>query len=86
MNPKKLSTKKTGDNLTTIPRYVLEAGLEPARAQCPLDFKSNVSTNSTTRADVSRKNPDSIKRNRDFERETGLGPATPTLARSCSTN
>ena len=21
-----------------------------------------------------------------FERETGLGPATPTLARSCSTN
>lgn len=36
---------------------VLEAGLEPARAQCSLDFKSNVSTNSTTRAIVSRKNP-----------------------------
>ena len=26
------------------------AGLEPARPQWPLDFKSNVSTNSTTRA------------------------------------
>ncbi len=41
---------KTGDNLTTISRLVLEAGLEPARPQWPLDFKSNVSTNSTTRA------------------------------------
>ncbi len=29
---------------------VLEAGLEPARAYCPQDFKSGVSTNSTTRA------------------------------------
>jgi hypothetical protein len=29
---------------------VLEAGLEPARPQWSLDFKSNVSTNSTTRA------------------------------------
>ena len=30
--------------------FVLEAGLEPARPQWPLDFKSNVSTNSTTSA------------------------------------
>ena len=30
--------------------FVLEAGLEPARPQWSLDFKSNVSTNSTTRA------------------------------------
>gem|GEM_PF-2506464 len=30
--------------------FVLGAGLEPARTQCSLDFKSNVSTNSTTRA------------------------------------
>ena len=29
---------------------VLEAGLEPARAKRPQDFKSGVSTNSTTRA------------------------------------
>ncbi len=31
--------------------FVLGAGLEPARPQWPLDFKSNVSTNSTIRAD-----------------------------------
>ena len=30
--------------------FVLGAGLEPARPQWSLDFKSNVSTNSTTRA------------------------------------
>ena len=29
---------------------VLEAGLEPAQAQCPRDFKSLVSTDSTIRA------------------------------------
>ena len=34
---------------------VLEAGLEPARPRWPLDFKSNVSTNSTTRALCQRK-------------------------------
>ena len=28
---------------------VVGAGIEPARTQCPLDFKSNVSTYSTTR-------------------------------------
>ena len=33
--------------------FVLEAGLEPARPQWSLDFKSNVSTNSTTRARTS---------------------------------
>ena len=38
----------------------------------PRDFKSLVSTNSTIAAPL--------------ERKTGLEPATPTLARSCSTN
>ena len=38
---------------------VLEAGLEPARMQYPRDFKSLVSTNSTTRALISHlKNDD----------------------------
>ena len=31
---------------------VLGAGLEPARPQWSLDFKSNVSTNSTIRAEL----------------------------------
>ena len=46
--------------------YVLEAGLEPAQPFWPQDFKSCVSTNSTTRA---------------LERKTGFEPATLTLAR-----
>jgi len=37
------------NNLLRIPK-VLGAGLEPARPQWSLDFKSNVSTNSTIRA------------------------------------
>ena len=49
--------------------FVLEAGLEPARPQWSLDFKSNVSTNSTTRAWPF------------VERKTGFEPATLTLAR-----
>ena len=39
-----------GDKLSNVSFLVLEAGLEPARAKCPQDFKSGVSTNSTTRA------------------------------------
>ncbi len=44
--------KKSGTNLKKSEKYrlVLEAGLEPARAKSPQDFKSGVSTNSTTRA------------------------------------
>jgi hypothetical protein len=53
------------------------AGIEPARPQWTQDFKSCASTNSATWASVYRHKK---------ERETGLGPATPTLARSCSTN
>lgn len=34
----------------TLGLTVLEAGLEPARPKRPQDFKSGVSTNSTTRA------------------------------------
>jgi hypothetical protein len=48
------------------------------------DFKSCVSTSSTTR--VYQKKPVRPKAGRDpLERKTGLEPATPTLARSCST-
>ena len=46
---------KKGDDLQKISPFVLEAGLEPARPQWPLDFKSNVSTNSTTRAGLKQK-------------------------------
>jgi hypothetical protein len=65
------------------------AGLEPARPQWPQDFKSWVSTNSTIRAgdtivhEIIKKN---LFDRGFFERKTGLEPATPTLARSCSTN
>ena len=41
---------KKGDELSNISPFVLGAGLEPARPQWSLDFKSNVSTNSTIRA------------------------------------
>ncbi len=58
--------------------FVPGAGIEPARSQWPLDFKSSASTNSATWAFTLFA--------KSFERETGLGPATPTLARSCSTN
>ncbi len=43
------------DNLFFL--LVPEAGLEPARPQWPKDFKSFVSTNSTTRASLELKNP-----------------------------
>ena len=49
MTVKSIKTK-TENNHKTVSRYVLEAGLEPARPQWSLDFKSNVSTDSTTRA------------------------------------
>ena len=44
----------------------------------PLPPQSSVSTNSTTRTWICKE--------QCFERKTGLEPATPTLARSCSTN
>ena len=43
-------TRKKGDNPTKASLTVPGAGVEPARTQCPQDFKSCVSTNSTTRA------------------------------------
>ena len=49
-----LETKK-GDEISNISPFVLGAGLEPARPQWPLDFKSNVSTNSTIRAGLRAK-------------------------------
>ncbi len=61
----KPSLKEQGFYRTEITR----AGLEPARAQCSLDFKSNVSTNSTTWATCQRKIPifcrDSLSERRD---------------------
>ena len=42
--------KEKGDKLSNVSHLVLGAGLEPARPQWSLDFKSNVSTNSTIRA------------------------------------
>ncbi len=61
---------------------VPETGIEPARLYGARDFKPLVSTNSTTQALT--KNPDFT---RDLvERKTRLELATPTLARSCSTN
>ena len=50
--------------------------LNPYGHYCPLDFKSSVSTNSTTWA--------LVLYNR-IERKTGFEPATLTLARWCST-
>ena len=38
--------------LRFVSSFVVGAGIEPARTQCPLDFKSNVSTYSTTRPKV----------------------------------
>lgn len=65
-------------------KTVPEAGLEPARPQWPRDFKSLVSTSSTTRADVQKK---SLTNERSIlERKTGFEPATLTLARLCSTS
>ncbi len=46
-NPNKNGTTPKNKELS---RQVLKAGLEPARPYRPLDFKSNVSTNSTTSA------------------------------------
>ncbi len=42
--------KRWNSCLARFPAFVPEAGLEPARPQWPKDFKSFVSTNSTTRA------------------------------------
>lgn len=69
------------------------AGFEPARTQCPRDFKSLVSTDFTTRAWNSQKSSAKTTRQlqrissgaNEVERETGIEPATPTMARSCST-
>ena len=68
----KLFTKKTTCHKWQVVFRVPQAGLEPARSQWSQDFKSCVSTDSTTAASL--------------ERKTGLEPATPTLARLCSTN
>ncbi len=78
---------------------VPEAGFEPARSKTARDFKSLVSTNSTTPALVLINGGDTrirtgdedfadpclttwrCRRIKKMERETGLEPATTTLAR-----
>ena len=61
-------------------------GLEPIRPQWSQDFKSCVSTNSTTWAfRQSKKIPLELE-GTFLERKTGFEPATSTLARSRSTN
>ena len=69
--------------LTLLSKLVPGTGIEPARPQWPRDFKSLVSTSSTIRA--VKENPPLVRGIFDLERKTGLEPATPTLARSCST-
>lgn len=65
--------------------FVPGTGLEPVRLLRSQDFKSCVSTNSTTQAKID------VYINKKslvgfFERKTGLEPATLTLARLRSTN
>ncbi len=79
---------------------VPEAGLEPARTKSPRDFKSLVSTNSTTPANILLEATPGFEPGmrilqtlalplgdvaKKMERETGLEPATSTLARLRST-
>ena len=70
---------------TSAISLVLETGLEPVRPLRPLDFKSNVSTNSTTRAAKPTLQLAWTKKNavlqRFLERKKGFEPSTPTLAR-----
>lgn len=73
------------------------AGLEPARKQYPRDFKSLVSTIpppghcsinkqiSKIQLNISQKYISYKKEAEKMERETGVEPAAPTLARLCST-
>ena len=63
---------------------VPEAGIEPARPKWAQDFKSGASTYSATQALILLQKIPTFYR--DFERKTRLELATPTLARSCSTN
>jgi hypothetical protein len=83
--------------LTLKPVLVPGAGIEPAQPQWPQDFKSCVSTNSTIRAENNPEISGLKKKSLSgfflilqidhlSERETRLELATPTLARSCSTN
>ena|GEM_PF-3228688 len=85
--------------LRAVLYMVPEAGLEPARVIRPRDFKSLVSTCSTTPANIANleATPGFEPGNKDFadprltawlcrhlkkmERETGVEPATSTLAR-----
>jgi hypothetical protein len=77
IEPKSIKFRKFDAFLKNVPG----AGLEPARPKRTQDFKSCVSTNSTTPA----KSRD-VAVQRLCERETGFEPATSTLARSRSTN
>ena len=76
---------KSKKGLTIVnPFFVPEAGIEPARPKWAQDFKSGASTYSATQALILLQKIPTFYR--DFERKTRLELATPTLARSCSTN
>ena len=68
-----------------LKKRVPRTGLEPARlaAHAP---ETCASTNSATWAFNIRPNAEMPLFVQNVERKTGLGPATPTLARLCSTN
>ena len=61
---------KTGDKNENVSRLVPGAGLEPARPFGSTDFKSVVSTNSTIRADGSKQDKSSKRRNPPHQRAT----------------
>ncbi len=65
---------------------MLGAGIEPAWEFIPRDFKSLASTGFATRAENNEPAGKATLSPRQTKRETGLEPATPTLARLCSTN
>ena len=83
---KKSGTTEKNINLY---RYVLEAGLEPARAKAhrilsPACLPIPPLEHHRTCSYIGMKK--TAPKGACFERETGFEPATPTLARLCSTN
>ena len=62
--------KKKGEPLSELSLSVPGAGLEPARPFGSTDFKSVVSTNSTIRADGSKQDKSSKRRNPPHQRAT----------------
>ena len=82
---KKLYKKQKRLTAKAINLYSMKCVRDEIRthtAARPLPPQSSVSTNSTTRTSINLW----IETAKKLERKTGLEPATPTLARLCSTN